>query len=130
MSEVREAPVRRRRPWDGLSHNVRVLSGVSFFQDAASEMLYPVLPLFITGVLGAPPSVVGLVEGMAEGTASIVKAVSWWLADRWRLRALVGRQAPDRVRDGLAAGTRGEDRRPHRQGDPRRTSRCADRRRH
>ncbi|MGE5461645.1 MAG: MFS transporter, partial [Solirubrobacterales bacterium] len=78
MSEVREAPVRRRRPWDGLSHNVRVLSGVSFFQDAASEMLYPVLPLFITGVLGAPPSVVGLVEGMAEGTASIVKAVSGW----------------------------------------------------
>lgn len=89
MSEVREAPVRRRRPWDGLSHNVRVLSGVSFFQDAASEMLYPVLPLFITGVLGAPPSVVGLVEGMAEGTASIVKAVSGWLADRWRRKPLI-----------------------------------------
>jgi MFS family permease len=89
MSEVREAPVRRRRPWEGLSHNVRVLSGVSFFQDAASEMLYPVLPLFITGVLGAPPSVVGLVEGMAEGTASVVKAVSGWLADRWRRKPLI-----------------------------------------
>jgi MFS family permease len=86
---VHEAPVRRRRPWEGLSHNVRVLSGVSFFQDAASEMLYPVLPLFITGVLGAPPSVLGLVEGMAEGTASIVKAVSGWLADRWRRKPLI-----------------------------------------
>jgi MFS family permease len=52
-------------------------------------MLYPVLPLFITGVLGAPPSVVGLVEGMAEGTASIVKAVSGWLADRWSRKPLI-----------------------------------------
>ena len=68
-----ETAVRRRRPWEGLSHNVHVLSGVSFFQDAASEMLYPVLPLFITGVLGAPPAVVGLIEGLAEGTASILK---------------------------------------------------------
>src|SRR4051794_36917074 len=49
-------------------------------------MLYPVLPLFITGVLGAPPSVLGLIEGVAEGTASIGKAVSGRLADRVRLR--------------------------------------------
>lgn len=89
VNEVREAPDHRRRPWDGLSRNVRVLSGVSFFQDAASEMLYPVLPLFITGVLHAPPSVVGLIEGMAEGTASILKAVSGWLADRWRRKPLI-----------------------------------------
>ena len=81
--------VRRRRPWDGLSHNVRVLSGVSFFQDAASEMLYPVLPLFITGVLGAPPAVVGLIEGLAEGTASILKVASGWLADRMRRKPLI-----------------------------------------
>jgi len=86
---VDETAVRRRRPWEGLSHNVHVLSGVSFFQDAASEMLYPVLPLFITGVLGAPPSVVGLIEGMAEGTASILKAVSGRAADRWRRKPLI-----------------------------------------
>jgi MFS family permease len=66
-----------------------VLSGVSLFQDAASEMLYPVLPLFLTGVLGAPPSVVGLIEGLAEGTASILKAASGWLADRWRRKPLI-----------------------------------------
>ncbi len=65
----------------GLTRNVRVLSWVSFFQDAASEMLYPVLPLFLTGVLGAPIAVVGLIEGVAEGTSSLMKAVSGRLAD-------------------------------------------------
>ena len=89
LAPVSETAVRRRRPWEGLSHNVHVLSGVSFFQDAASEMLYPVLPLFITGVLGAPPAVVGLIEGLAEGTASILKAVSGRLADRWRRKPLI-----------------------------------------
>jgi MFS family permease len=86
---VSETAVRRRRPWEGLSHNVHVLSGVSFFQDAASEMLYPVLPLFITGVLGAPPAVLGLIEGLAEGTASILKVWSGWLADRMRRKPLI-----------------------------------------
>jgi MFS family permease len=52
-------------------------------------MLYPVLPLFITGVLGAPPAVLGLIEGIAEGTASVGKAVSGRLADRFRRRPLV-----------------------------------------
>src|SRR5918911_1220980 len=69
-----------------LPRNVRVLGWVSFFQDAASELLYPVLPLFITGVLGAPASVLGLIEGIAEGTAAAGKAVSGRLADRVRLR--------------------------------------------
>src|SRR5439155_105804 len=69
--------------------NVIVLSWVSFFQDAASELLYPVLPLFLTVTLGAPASVVGLVEGVAEGTASVGKAVSGRLADRFRRRPLI-----------------------------------------
>jgi MFS family permease len=73
----------------GLPRNVVVLSWVSFFQDAASELLYPVLPLFITGTLGAPPSVLGLIEGVAEGTASIGKALSGRLADRFRRRPLI-----------------------------------------
>jgi MFS family permease len=72
-----------------IPRNVRVLSAVSFFQDAASELLYPVMPLFITGVLGAPPSVLGLIEGVGEGTASVGKAVSGRLADRFRRRPLV-----------------------------------------
>lgn len=53
-----------------LTPNVRTLSGVSFLQDAASELLYPVLPIFLTVTLGAPVAVVGLVEGVAEGLAA------------------------------------------------------------
>ncbi|HEY5013135.1 MAG TPA: MFS transporter, partial [Acidimicrobiia bacterium] len=72
-----------------LPRNVIVLSWVSFFQDAASEMLYPVLPLFLTGVLGAPVAVVGLIEGVAEGISSIMKVVSGRLADSRKRRPLV-----------------------------------------
>lgn len=50
-----------------LTRNLRVLSLVSLLQDAASELLYPLLPIYLTTVLGAPPSVVGAVEGAAEG---------------------------------------------------------------
>jgi MFS family permease len=72
-----------------LSRNIRVLSLVSFFQDTASEMLYPVLPLFVTSVLGASPAILGLIEGVAEATASISKIVSGRLADLRRRRPLV-----------------------------------------
>lgn len=72
-----------------LPRNVIVVSWVSFFQDAASDLLYPVLPLFIVGVLGAPPIVLGLIEGVAEGTASVLKAVSGRLADRMRRKPLI-----------------------------------------
>jgi MFS family permease len=106
---------RGRRPLDerpglfaGLTRNVVVLSWVSFFQDAASEMLYPVLPLFLTGVLGAPPSIVGLIEGLAEGTASVMKAVSGRLADVRRRRPLVaagyGISSLSKLVIGLATG--------------------------
>jgi MFS family permease len=72
-----------------LPRNVRVLSWVSFLQDAASEMLYPIFPLFITGTLGAPASALGLIEGVAEGTASVGKALSGRLADRSRRKPLI-----------------------------------------
>ncbi len=77
-------------PGGRLPRNVRVVSLISFFQDAASEMLYPVLPFFVTGVLGAPPAVLGLIEGLADGTASAMKAVSGRLADRRRRRPMIG----------------------------------------
>jgi MFS family permease len=72
-----------------LPRNVKVLSAVSFLQDAASDLVYPVLPLFVTQTLGAPPSVLGLIEGVAEGTAAIGKAVSGRLADRFRRKPLI-----------------------------------------
>lgn len=66
----------------GIKKNVFVLGIASFFTDISSEMLYPVVPIFLTTVLGAPMSVVGLIEGIAESTASILKAFSGWLSDR------------------------------------------------
>jgi MFS family permease len=75
------------RGW--LTRNVRVLSGVSLLQDAASELLYPILPIFLTVTLGAPVAVVGLVEGLAEGLASVLKLFSGWLADRRARRPLI-----------------------------------------
>lgn len=59
-----------------------VLGVVSLMNDAASEMVTPLLPVFLTATLGAGPAVVGLVEGIAEATASILKVVSGRLADR------------------------------------------------
>ncbi|WP_082948219.1 MULTISPECIES: MFS transporter [unclassified Mycobacterium] len=72
-----------------LTRNVRVLSGVSFLQDTASELLYPLLPIYLTAVLGAPPSVVGAVEGAAEGAASLTKLASGPLGDRFARRPLI-----------------------------------------
>lgn len=76
-----------RQPW--LTRNVRLLSAVSFLQDAASELLYPLLPIYLTSVLGAPAAVVGAVEGAAEGAASLTKLASGPLADRFARRPLI-----------------------------------------
>jgi MFS family permease len=73
-----------------LTRNLAVLSGVSFLQDAASELLYPVLPIFLTGVLGAPAVVVGMVEGLAAGVASLATWVTGAFGDRFARRPLIG----------------------------------------
>jgi len=73
-----------------LPRTVVVLGLVSMLNDTASEMITPLLPLFLTGTLGAGPAIVGLVEGVAEATASILKLISGWLADRgWNIKKLV-----------------------------------------
>jgi MFS family permease len=74
---------------DWLTRNLAVLSGVSFLQDAASELLYPILPVFLTAVLGVPAAVVGLVEGLAEGAASLTKLAAGALGDRFARRPLI-----------------------------------------
>ncbi|MGE5707429.1 MAG: MFS transporter [Bacteroidota bacterium] len=66
----------------GISRNTFVLGWVSFFNDIASEIIYPLLPLFLSSVLGADKALIGLIEGIAESTASLLKLVSGWLADR------------------------------------------------
>ena len=68
----------------GLSRPVWLLGWVSFFTDMASEMVYPLLPLFLTQVLGAGAMSLGVIEGAAEAANSGLKILSGWLADRWR----------------------------------------------
>jgi MFS family permease len=72
-----------------LTRNLAVLCGVSLLQDAASELLYPIMPIFLTTVLGAPVAVVGAVEGFAEAVASGMKIMSGRIGDRFRRKPLV-----------------------------------------
>lgn len=73
-----------------LRGNVLWLSVVSLLNDAASEMIYPLLPLFLTGVLGAGPAFLGVIEGVAEAASSLLKLASGVIADRFgRRRKLV-----------------------------------------
>src|ERR1700724_2609877 len=65
-----------------LGRNVLALGGVSRLTDVASEMSYPLLPIFLTTVLGASATALGAIEGVAESTASLLKLVSGWLSDR------------------------------------------------
>lgn len=69
---------------------MRALGLVSLLTDASTEMAYPLLPLFLTRTLGAGVAFVGLVEGVAEATASLLKLLSGWLSDRLgRRKAIV-----------------------------------------
>ena len=70
----------------GLSKNVWSLGWVSLFNDISSEMIYPLLPLFLTQVLGAGVIFVGLIEGIAESVSSFLKLFSGWFSDRFRRR--------------------------------------------
>ncbi len=69
-----------------LPRTVIMLGFVSLFTDLSSEMIYPLLPVFLTNVLGAGPAALGLIEGTAEATASLLKLASGWLSDRTRKR--------------------------------------------
>lgn len=65
----------------GISRNVFILGITSFLTDLSTEVVYPLVPLFLTTVLGAPFAIVGLIEGIAESTASTLKVFSGWLSD-------------------------------------------------
>jgi MFS family permease len=66
----------------GLSRNVFMAGLVSFFMDVSSEMIYPLVPLFLSSMLGVNKSMIGLIEGSAESTASLIKVFSGWISDR------------------------------------------------
>jgi len=72
----------------GVERNVFRLGIVSFFTDISSEMIYPLVPIFLTETLGAPRAIVGAIEGLAESTTSMFRVVSGWLSDK------VGKRKP------------------------------------
>jgi MFS family permease len=78
-----------KKLFSGITGNVLILGLVSLFTDFSSEMIYPLLPLFLTTVLGGGPAFLGLIEGVAESTASILKLVSGIMSDRVRRKNLV-----------------------------------------
>jgi MFS family permease len=72
-----------RGGWRSLPRNVWAVSLTSFFMDISSEMVLNLLPLFLSNVLGMGTAVIGVIEGIAEATASLLKVFSGWLSDRW-----------------------------------------------
>lgn len=72
----------RERHLFGLSTNVLVAGFVSLLSDISSEMIYPILPLFLANVLNTPKALIGLIESIAESTPSIFKALSGWWSDK------------------------------------------------
>jgi MFS family permease len=93
----------------GFGKNVTVAGLVSFFMDVSSEMIYPLVPLFLANVIGVNKSVIGLIEGIAESTASLLKVFSGWFSDRignrkWLMAAGYGISTLSRPFVALATG--------------------------
>jgi MFS family permease len=65
-----------------LPRTVVALGAVSLLTDASSEMIYPLLPVFLSSVLGAGPLAIGAIEGAAESVAALLKLASGWWSDR------------------------------------------------
>ncbi|HJQ70825.1 MAG TPA: MFS transporter [Blastocatellia bacterium] len=80
--------MKESRPTEGLSRSAIIIGVVSLLSDISGEMIYPVLPLFLTETLRAPATVIGLIEGIAVGASNVVTGVAGWLSDR------LGRRKP------------------------------------
>jgi MFS family permease len=79
-------PTSFRERLRALPRNVWAVSLTSFFMDISSDMVINILPLFLSNVLGVKTNIIGLIEGIAEATASILKIFSGWLSDKLRAR--------------------------------------------
>lgn len=84
----RSSPLRFLGRYRALPPTVFALSAVSLLNDVSSEIVYPLLPAFLFLTLGASPFAIGLIEGLAESAASILKLFSGYLSDRFRRRKL------------------------------------------
>ncbi len=81
MTEPLTADTRRKRIW-GLHSNVFFLGMVSLLTDASSEMIFTLVPLFLSNVLGAGATIIGLIGGLSESTDAIFRIFSGWVSDR------------------------------------------------
>ena len=83
--------------FSGLTKNSILLAFASLFSDISTEMLYPILPVYLTEYLKANGSIVGIIEGIAQATQNIIQGLSGWLSDKLQQRkpiALVGYLLP------------------------------------
>jgi MFS family permease len=87
--DIAAAQPAKRLARHGLSRGTIVIGTVSLFADISTEVMYPLLPAFVTEVLGAPVTALGLIEGVAQGASSVVSGISGWLSDRLGRRRLV-----------------------------------------
>ncbi|MBU4185523.1 MAG: MFS transporter [Proteobacteria bacterium] len=79
-------PYRQIEIFSGITRNIFIMGLVSLFTDLSSQMVFPLIPLFLTTVLGCGAYAVGIVEGAAETTASLLKVVSGYWSDKIRKR--------------------------------------------
>lgn len=77
---------RLRKYFSGLTKNAVFIALSSLFADISTEMLFPILPVYLTQNLNASGSVVGIIEGIATATQNIIQGVSGYLSDKWRKR--------------------------------------------
>ncbi len=70
--------------WEKGFKNILFLGLVSFFADVSSEMVYPLIPIYLTAAFGATPTLVGVIEGVAESVASLLKVFGGYISDRYR----------------------------------------------
>lgn len=69
--------------------NVILLGLVSFFSDISSEMVYPLIPLYLISAFGATPVLVGIIEGIAESIASLLKVYSGYISDKYKRKKIL-----------------------------------------
>jgi MFS family permease len=74
------------RRYQRLPRNVVAIGVVSLLNDASSEIIYPLLPIFLTAGLGASAKAIGIIEGLAESISSLLKLFSGYISDRWGKR--------------------------------------------
>lgn len=95
MRRVKEAG--RRRQILGFDANIFWMGMTSFFTDFSTEMIYPLIPVFVVSVLNASAASLGIIEGIAESTAALTRVASGYISDRLRIRkplAVIGYLLP------------------------------------